>query len=79
MLTPHTSPYVLVHRRDIIRPLDRSEARSLAAELAATGTEQEQLALEDDLIAGRVLVARRSEDRRCDDPADIPLISMARR
>ncbi|MBV1860376.1 MAG: hypothetical protein KUG77_18330, partial [Nannocystaceae bacterium] len=73
------SPFTVVRRRDLVRPVDRNEARTLTAQLTPGATALERAALEDDILAGRVLVARRNDDRRCDDPPEAPLLSAATR
>lgn len=73
------SQFVIVRRRDLVRPLDRQEARTLAEELSSGATELERASLEEDILAGRVLVARRPIDRRCDAPSEASLLSVSSR
>lgn len=59
MSSSHSKRYVVVHYSDQIRPRSRADARAVAREAFPLADVRELVRLADDILVGRLIVARR--------------------
>ncbi|MEM6294516.1 MAG: hypothetical protein AAGA54_24800 [Myxococcota bacterium] len=71
------SPFVLVRRRDLVEPPTLAAVRDVIRQAAPLLSPSDYEALCQDVLYGRVLIARRSVDERCDTAEVIELTGLA--
>lgn len=70
------SPYLMLRRRDVVRPQDRVHVEALVAQAAPLLDAAAATALAQDVLAGRVVLVRRPTDERCDSASVVDVATL---